>query len=342
MNADEKRTAFGLALVAGGLTALGIANQRHAHKRRFRDQVVAITGGSRGLGLEMARVWLSEGARVAVCARDRTELQRAASILKVGPDRLMTHVCDVRDREQAQDFVRYVEQSWGRIDVLVNNAGTIQVGPWESMDIADFENAMATHFWGPLFMTLAALPGMLRRGRGNIANIASIGGEIGVPHLAPYCASKFALVGLSESLQVELRQDGIQVTTICPGLMRTGSHRNAQFKGDHRAEYTWFSISGALPVASMNSARAARQIVDAVRKDQSFVRLSLPARVTVPARTLFSAWFSTVASWANRLLPASVNTEMKAKKGFESESRWSPSILTRLSDRAALRNNEHF
>src|SRR5207237_838032 len=111
--------------------------------------------------------------------------------------------------------------------------------PFDNLTAEDFSRAMQTHFSGPLYTMLAVLPSMRLRRRGRIVNIGSIGGKIPVPHLVPYCASKFALVGLSESLRTELSQEGIYVTTVNPGLIRTGSPRNVDIKGQHEKEYAW-------------------------------------------------------------------------------------------------------
>ena len=124
----------------------------------------------------------------------------------------------------------------GPIDVLVNNAGIITVGPFLEMDVEDFDQAMKVMFWGPLYTTLAVLPAMRARKQGSIVNITSIGGKVSVPHLLPYCCAKFAAVALSEGLRTELMPDGIRVTTIAPGLLRTGSHLNARFKGKQADE----------------------------------------------------------------------------------------------------------
>ncbi len=146
------------------------------------------------------------------------------------------------------------------------------------MRLEDFHRAMDTNFWGALHTILAVLPGMRDHGAGRIVNVASIGGRVSVPHLLPYSASKFALVGLSEGLRAELAAEGIQVSTICPGLMRTGSPRHAWFKGRHHAEYAWFSVADALPLVSMDADRAARQVVDALRHGDGHRTLSLPAK----------------------------------------------------------------
>ena len=181
---------------------------------------------------------------------------------------------------------------------------------------------------------------MRRRGEGRIVNIASIGGKISVPHLLPYSASKFALVGLSEGLRAELSKDGIVVTTVCPGLMRTGSPRNADFKGRHRAEYAWFSISDALPGASMSAERAARQIMAACRRGDAEIVLSLPASVAVKIQGVAPGLVSRVLGWTNRLLPRAGGIGSRSAKGRDSQSAWSPSLLTVLNERAARRNNE--
>jgi NAD(P)-dependent dehydrogenase (short-subunit alcohol dehydrogenase family) len=302
--------------------------------------VVVISGGARGLGLELARVWAGEGARVAICARNEKQLQRAVDELQRDGCEVFSAKCDVTQQSEVERFIRDVVAHWGQIDVLVNNAGIIQAGPLECMTLDDFERTMATHFWGPLYLIQACLPRMRQRGRGRIVNIASIGGEISVPHLLPYSASKFALVGLSEGMGSELRSAGITVTTVCPGLMRTGSPRNAEFKGRHRAEYAWFSISGSLPLISVNSHAAAQEIVEACRNGQPFLRISLPAKVGIPLRSFFPNLAAYALSLVHRILPPATGGTTRGKRGYESFSQWSPSVLTHLTEKAADRNNE--
>src|SRR6185436_12801844 len=185
------------------------------------------------------------------------------------------------NRHDVMAMVANVYTQVGTIDVLVNNAGVIQVGPLEVMMHEDFELAMKAHFWGPLYTTMAVLPSMRQRKSGRIVNISSIGGKVSVPHLVPYSASKFALVGLSKGMRAELMKDGIKVTTVCPGLMRTGSPRNADFKGQHQLEYAWFSISDALPLLTVSAENAARQVVNACKRGQSELVISVPAKIVV-------------------------------------------------------------
>ncbi len=301
---------------------------------------VLITGGSRGLGLELAREFARQGARVAICARDEKELKFANIQLLSEGHAVLALPCDLNDRQQVETLISEVKNHFGQLDVLVNNAGIINVGPVESMAAEDFEQAMQTNYFAALYAILAALPDMQARRSGHFVNIVSIGGKISVPHLMPYSASKFALAGLSKGLQAELKKDGIAVTTVYPGLMRTGSPRNATFKGQHRAEYAWFSISDALPFTSMSAQRAARQIVCACKNRDGEVVLSLPAKIADHVNARFPALTTHLLGLINQLLPAPGGIGKGSATGAESESSWSPSWLTTLNEDAALRNNQ--
>jgi NAD(P)-dependent dehydrogenase (short-subunit alcohol dehydrogenase family) len=241
-----------------------------------------------------------------------------------------------------RQLVRTAVDWFGRVDVLVNMAGVIDVGPFDTMTNEDFQRALATHFWGPLWAIRAVAPEMKKVGGGRIVNVSSIGGLVGVPHLAPYVASKFALTGLSEVVRAELAKDRIYVTGVYPGLMRTGSARHAIFKGRHREEHAWFSIGAALPVLTMSAPRAARRIVRAVQRGEVHVVLGLPAKLLVLAHALAPGLVARVSSLVNRLMPSTRNVALpnKGKTGAECESKLSPSLLTILADRAAVQNNE--
>jgi NAD(P)-dependent dehydrogenase (short-subunit alcohol dehydrogenase family) len=337
---EKDKNGLLLAAVGAGALLAARAAFRKWQEYGLRGKTVLITGGSRGLGLVMAREFAREGAQVAICARDREELERASEDLARQGARVFAVPCDVTDRSQVRELVEVVTGHFGRIDVLVNNAGVIQVGPLEVMTLEDYEQALNVHFWGPLQLMLAVLPQMRERREGRIVNISSIGGKIGVPHLVPYSASKFALAGLSEGVRAEVAKDGVAVTTVYPGLMRTGSPRNATFKGQHRAEYTWFAISDALPVTSIQAERAARQIVAACKRGEAELIITMQAVAAVRFHQLFPEVSADLRALVNRLLPGPGGIGRKRAKGKDSETALAPSILTALSDRAAVRNNE--
>jgi NAD(P)-dependent dehydrogenase (short-subunit alcohol dehydrogenase family) len=326
--------AVGAALLARGL--------RVTRSISFKGRTVVITGGSRGLGLLLARQLGAEGARIVIAARNDEELGRARDDLQSRGIDASVITCDIANRDEARRLVDEVVARTGRIDVLINNAGIIQTGPLEHMQEKDFEDAMAVHFWGPLCATLAALPRMRQQGGGRIVNISSIGGKIGVPHLVPYCASKFALTGLSESMRTELSKDNIYVTTVCPGLMRTGSPYNAWFKGRHRDEFTWFVISDSMPMASISADRAAAQIVEACRQGDAELVITWPAKLAIVANAVAPEAVALALSAMNRVVlpPPTDESGNRARSGWQSLSNWAPSKLTTLTDRAAAKNNE--
>jgi NAD(P)-dependent dehydrogenase (short-subunit alcohol dehydrogenase family) len=335
-----------LAVGAAGAGAVLAAQMwRRRDPYEFAGRSVVITGASRGLGLVMARQLAAEGARLTIVARDEQELQGAVEDLQARQPfiELLAAPADIRARYQAERAIAMAVERFGGVDVLINNAGIIQVGPLDHMKLADYEDAMLTHFWGPLYMMMAAIPHMRRTGAGRIVNISSIGGKIAVPHLVPYSASKFALGGLSEGLRAELAHHNIVVTTVYPGLMRTGSPVKAMFKGRRPQEYAWFAISDSLPLASISAERAARQIISACRYGDAELIITVQAKMAVLARTVAPELFLETMAVINRLLPGpSPSNGDEARPGRESESDAAGPTqpLTAPTYRAAERNNE--
>jgi NAD(P)-dependent dehydrogenase (short-subunit alcohol dehydrogenase family) len=305
-------------------------------------QVALVTGGSRGLGLLLARELAREGCRVAICARDAEELERAIRLLGDEGLEALPVQCDVADRAQVEEMTRRVEADLGPVQVLVNNAGIIQVGPVESMDEADFKRSLDVMYWGVVHPTLSLLPGMRSRGRGRIVNVTSIGGKIAVPHLLPYSSAKFAAVGFSEGLRAELQGTGVIVTTIVPGLMRTGSHLNAQFKGEQSDEFAWFALGAALPLLSMDAERAAQRIVTAIRRGEPEVILSLPANLAGRFHGLFPGLTTDLLGFAGRVLLPPAGAGRASRRGEQLDAQSAPwlKLATSLGRRAADRNNQ--
>lgn len=324
-------------------SALGAATAAYLRARRkfdLRDKVVLITGGSRGLGLVLARDFAARGARVAVCARNRDELANVERNFRRWGNTVLALECDVTDRDQVQRMISTIERDLGPIDVLVNNAGTILVGPVENHRLEDFEHAMRTNFWAAVYTTFAVLPAMQGRQSGRIVNVASIGCKVSVPHLLAYSASKFALYGFSQGLRAELAKDGICVTTAVPGLMRTGSPRHAITKGQHAKEYTWFMVSDSIPGLSMSAVRAARKIVNACVAGRGEVQIGLPAKLISKAAALAPNVVGGILSATNAWVMPQPADGTETKKGHEVENAVTRSPLTALTRRAELANNQ--
>jgi NAD(P)-dependent dehydrogenase (short-subunit alcohol dehydrogenase family) len=235
---------------------------------------------------------------------------------------VLTIECDLLDPAQIRAAVRQVIVRFGKIDILINNAGIIEVGPLENMTREDFERAMRLHFWAPFELIAQVVPEMRIWGG------------------APYSASKFALTGFSDAIRAELARDNIHVTTVAPGMMRTGSHVNAKFKGKHDMEFAWFAASAGAPLISMNADRAARKILAACRRAQPSLTLTFAARGAILGNAFFPSLTGYVMRLVNRFLPKPSGAEGNQLRGGSEVRRLIPDWLTRSADRATIRNNE--
>jgi NAD(P)-dependent dehydrogenase (short-subunit alcohol dehydrogenase family) len=293
---------------AAVLTAIGIRVLRNT---AIPDgAVILITGGSRGLGFAIASRFAKKPVRLVLAARHREELEKAQSKLlakhpHLHPDDFYLVAADLAQPSECQRLVAEAIARFGRIDVLVNNAGIIEVGPIESQTTEAFERAMQVNFFAALHTTWAALPHLRTQKpltgnrRAAIINIASLGGKLAVPHMLPYSAAKFALVGFSEGLHAELRHKGIRITTVCPGLMRTGGEAHAQFVGDVEFERRWFDFAATTPLISTTAAHAASKIYSAVQQGR--------AEVTITPQAWLAARFAGLAPETTQFTNALVN-----------------------------------
>jgi NAD(P)-dependent dehydrogenase (short-subunit alcohol dehydrogenase family) len=326
----------GALLLGAWVTARVIRTARYP----LRDKVAVITGGSRGLGLVLARQICAQRGNVALVARDPEELARAKADLAPRGGAVLTIECDLLDAGQIQSGVRQIIDRFGKIDILINNAGIIEVGPLEHMTREDFGRAMQLHFWAPFELISQIVPEMRTWGGGRIVNISSIGGKVAVPHLAPYSASKFALTGFSDAIRAEFARENIHVTTVAPGMMRTGSHVNAKFKGKHDMEFAWFAASAGAPLISMNADRAARKILAACRRGQPSLTLTFAARGAILGNAVFPNFTGYAMRLVSRFLPRPVGAEGNQLRAGSEVRRLIPDWLTRWADKATARNNE--
>ena len=315
---------------AGGVGAFLAAREviNRAREGSLDGQVVLITGGSRGLGLAMARELADEGCRLVICARDEAELQRAGEELEQRGAEVLAVRCDVADRDDVQRMVDAARQAFGRIDVLICNAGVIQVGQVHSMELEDFRAAMDIMYWGVLYPILAVVPEMRQRHAGRIAIISSIGGKISVPYLLPYNAAKFAAVGLAEGLRAELADDGISVTNIVPGLMRTGSYLNAYYSGDAEGRekaYRLFVPLSSLPLLTSSAESAAKAYVRAIKRGAGEYIFPPQYGLIVRLHGLAPATTARAFSFIDRMLPTTeAGTETEAGRKIDARIEQAP------------------
>jgi len=252
--------------------------------------------------------------------------------------------CDIGDRAAAERFVDEVAEAFGRIDVVVNNAGIIRVAAFDDQTVEDVRDAMQANFWGPVHVTFRAMGRLKVQGRdARIVNVTSLGGRLGMPHMLGYAASKFALVGFSETARAELdgQRGGPRVVTVIPGLMRTGSFENAEFEGKRSEEFGWFALVSNLPLVTIDARRAARRIVEATRDGRPFVRLGLSAFLGDIAHRISPTLTTLALGFAARVLPNAAKDEgQPPTKGREIESPVRGLSLVRGGARLAAAHNE--
>lgn len=190
----------------------------------FKDKIAIVTGASSGIGQRIAIDLAARGAAVIGCGRSLERLQETlAEMQRVSPSSTVM-ACDVGDVEQVAGLVQTTLDNFGKIDILINNAGFGMRKPLIDAPADLFEAMMRTNYLGAVYCTRQVLPAMVEQRSGHIVNISSVAGIIGTPNMSGYCATKFALMGLTESLYHELRPLGIHISVICPGPVRTKFH----------------------------------------------------------------------------------------------------------------------
>lgn len=323
--ASNRRSVAALPLFASGVLLMKPVE----NETSFRGQNAIITGGSRGLGLALARELILQGARVTLLARDAEELARAKVILeKMSANSVHTIACNVTVPEELARAFEEADELHGGIDLLINNAGSILVGPWETMEMQDYEAQMDLHLYAVISATQLALPYLREKGSGKrIVNICSMGGRVPAPHMLPYVTSKFALSGFSQGVAVELDKDGIAVTTIYPTMMQTGSPIQAVFKGDHEKEFAWFQSADVMPFLSETAERAAKKILTASLERRWELTPSFAAKIRMMAAAFVPEILAETMASLNRVLPEGDSKERRT--GAQSSGYFENSWLTK-------------
>ena len=250
---------------------------------------VIITGASQGIGKATALLFARKGYDLVLAARQADRLATVAQEVQTPGRRVLAVPTDVRDPDEVNTLVHKALEHYGSIDVLVNNAGIYISGPVEQFSLSDWHQAVDTNFWGYVHTIQALLPHFIERGRGTIVNLSSIGGKVPTPYLTPYCASKYAVTGLTEALHSELKPKGIHVCGIYPSLIRSNLMERAIFRGkdDQDAQARRDQLNKVLSVPVVEKPEdVAQAIWDAVKHQRSEVMVG-SANMSQAAYRLF-------------------------------------------------------
>ena len=249
--------------------------------RDFRHAVAVVTGASSGIGKATALALAREGARVVLAARRRAPLEQVAEeVTALGGEPLVVPT-DVSQREQVEHLIDHTLETWGRVDILVANAGIYVRSPIREMRIEDLERSIAVNFYGTVYAVMAVLPHMLEQKSGHIVLVTSMDAKKGIPPDAPYVAAKFAASGFGDVLRQELHGTGVHATVVFPGRVDTPLIENLTVP--------W--ISAKIPPEAV-----ARAILKGIRKRSPEVIVPWQARLLVFANTLSPR----LADWAVR------------------------------------------
>ena len=262
----------------------------------FKDKVVLITGASSGIGRESAIQFAKKGADIILVARRKDKLDQIEKDLKKFNISTLVCECDISDKSQVKKVSEIILQKYESVDILVNNAGFAIYGSVSDLTIEEIESQMATNYFGMIYCTKTFLPSMVKKKSGHIVNVASVAGSFGLPGIASYCASKFAMLGFSEGLKHELKDTGVGVTVVSPIMVRTNFFDHPSF--EKMPKYSPTSIS-------------AETVAKAILKASDSPRLE----IIVPSVVRIAVWLkSTFPYLINPILGSSFRKQLDNKE----------------------------
>ena len=262
----------------------------------FKDKVVLITGASSGIGRAAAIKFAKRGATIILVSRNNEKLEQVNEELKKFNTSTLVCECDISDKSQVEKISKIILERYDSVDILVNNAGFAIYGSVSELTIEEIESQMATNYLGMVYCTKNFLPSMIKKNSGHIVNVASVAGSFGLPGIASYCATKFAMLGFSEGLKHELKGTGVGITVVSPIMVRTNFFDHSSFES--MPKYSPTSLS-------------AETVANAILKASNSPRLE----IIVPSIVRVAVWLkSTFPYLINPILGSAFKKQLNNKE----------------------------
>jgi NAD(P)-dependent dehydrogenase (short-subunit alcohol dehydrogenase family) len=265
--------------------------------RTLRDRVAVVTGAASGIGRALAIELAREGCDLAVCDVDAPGLEETRAAIQALGRKVCTHRVDVSDKARMQRYAEEVVAFHGRVHIVINNAGVVAIDTFEKQSLEDFEWVIAVNFWGVVYGCKFFLPYLKQADEGHIVNISSVFGMSGIPLQTSYSASKFAVRGMTDALWVELRQQGIAVTAVYPGGVRTNIARSSR-SSDPSGKAAAIDIVGGK--SSLEPAECARRIIRGIQRNQGRILLTPETHIVDALERVAPSLSRRVTHWMYR------------------------------------------
>ena len=263
---------------------------------KFKDKVVLITGASSGIGRASAILFARKGANIILIDKKKEKLDQIDKELKKYNVSTLVCECDVSNKSQVKEISKTVLEKFNSIDILVNNAGFAIYGSVSDLTTEEIESQMSTNYFGMIYCIKNFLPSMIEKKSGHIVNVASVAGSFGLPGIASYCASKFAMLGFSEGLKHELKGTGVGITVVSPIMVRTNFFDHQSF--EKMPKYSPTSLS-------------AETVAKAILKAANSPRLE----IIVPSVVRIAVWMkSTFPYLINPILGSAFKKQLNNKE----------------------------
>ena len=249
--------------------------------KELKGRVAAVTGAASGIGRSLAIHLAKEGCGLALADIDQDGLNQTVEMVNNNGNKITTHVLDVADREQVYRFADDVAGEHGKINVIINNAGVAVSETLEDLTYDDFNWLLGINFWGVIYGSKAFLPYLKQQPEGHIVNISSVHGLFTNPNVGPYCTSKFAVRGFTQTLCQELKGTTVRVSCVHPGGIKTNIVRNSRFikasepETSHDEAVEWFDKY----LAWTSADRAAQIIIKGIKKNKNRILVGFDAHI---------------------------------------------------------------